>query len=233
MKNYIIILFFVFALVNSSFAQYQLNYEIRETVDFYKTNKFVTGEENSMLTEKDIKGSPYLNDDFIKGTIYSIQRMQYKDIPLRYNIYNDDLEFKTPSDEVQALATPEIVEKAVFGEYQLVFSPYSLASKIKKGFFICLEEGKASLFEKPGVTFKESTEPAAYKDAEPPKFVRKADEYYIRIGTSPAQSVNNKKELIAAFPDNQDKIESFIDKNKIKTNKSESLKEVVKYYNSL
>jgi len=134
---------------------------------------------------------------------------------------------------VQALATPEIVEKAVFGEYQLVFSPYSLASKIKKGFFICLEEGKASLLEKPGVIFKESTEPAAYKDAEPPKFVRKADEYYIRIGTSPAQSINNKKELIAAFPDNQGKIESFIDKNKIKTNKSESLKEVVRYYNSL
>jgi len=39
--------------------------------------------------------------------------------------------------------------------------------------------------------------------------------------------------LIAAFPDNLDKIESFISKNKTKTNKADGLKEVVKYYNSL
>jgi len=159
--------------------------------------------------------------------------MQYNGIPLRYNIYNDNIEFKTPTDEIQALATPEIVEKAVFGSTQLVYSSYLLANKTRKGFFVVLEEGKASLYSKPGIAFKEPTEPAAYKEAEPAKFVKKADEYYIRIGTEQAVLINSKKDLIAAFPENKDKIESFINKNKIKTNKPESLIELVKYYNSL
>jgi hypothetical protein len=106
-------------------------------------------------------------------------------------------------------------------------------NKTKNGFFLVLEQGKASLYAKPGITFKEQTEPAAYKDAEPPTFVKKADEYYIRIGNEQAVLINNKKDLIAAFSDNKDKIESFVNKNKTKTNKPESLKEVVRYYNSI
>lgn len=89
------------------------------------------------------------------------------------------------------------------------------------------------MYAKPAVAFQNATEPAAYKDAEPAKFVKKSDEYYIRIGSEQAVIISSKKDLIAAFPDNLDKIESFISKNKIKTNKADGLKEVVKYYNSL
>ncbi len=86
---------------------------------------------------------------------------------------------------------------------------------------------------KASVTFQKATEPAAYKEAQPAKFVRKADTYYIRIGNTTAMEISNKKSLIEAFPDNRDKVEAFIDKNKIKSNKPDGLKEVVKYYNSL
>jgi len=233
MKNYILLLAFIFGLANYTIGQVTLSYELRETIDFYRTNKFITDSGKNQLAMKQVKGSPYLNDEFVNGSIYTVQRIHYPDIPLRYNIYNDELEFKTPANEIQALATPEIVEKAILGNTHLVYSAYSNSNKIKKGYFVVLEEGKAMLYAKPGVIFKEATEPAAYKEAEPPKFEKKADDYYIRIGTGPAQMISNKKELLAIFSDNKDKIESYIDKNKVKTNKSESLKELVKYYNSL
>ena len=233
MKKICFTLLFVVTLSIFSFAQLQLSYQLRETMDFYNTNKFISGANKSILTETDIKGSPYLNEEFETGSIYTVQMIQYNGIPLRYNIYNDNIEFKTPTNEIQALATPEIVEKAVFGDYQMVFLSYLMANKTRKGFFVVLEEGKASLYSKPGVAFKEPTEPAAYKDAEPAKFVKKADEYYIRIGTEQAVLINSKKDLIDAFPENKDKVESFINKNKIKTNKPEGLKEAVKYYNTL
>ena len=233
MKHFFLALLFILGFVGISVAQYQLNYEIKSTMDFYQANKFIGGERKNELTEADIKGSPYLNDEFVNGSIFTVQMIKYDSIPLRFNIFNDELQFKTPTGEVMALSAPEIVEKAVFGNFLMVYSPYSQTNKIKKGFFLILEQGKASLYAKPGILFQEPTEPAAYKDAEPAKFVRKADEYYIRIGTEQAILISNKKDLIAAFPDNQDKIESFISKNKIKTNKPESLKEVVKYYNSL
>jgi len=202
-------------------------------MDFYNSNKMIGGEWKNVITEDQIAGSPYLNKEFENGSIYTVQRQQYNEIPLRYNIYNDNLEFKTPDNEIMALSAPEIVEKAVVGNTILTYSPYILANKTKKGFFLILEEGKASLYAKPAVAFQNATEPAAYKDAEPAKFVKKSDEYYIRIGSEQAVIISSKKDLIAAFPDNLDKIESFISKNKIKTNKADGLKEVVKYYNSL
>jgi len=233
MKTCFLVLIFFIGVVNHSFGQITLTYELQETIDFYKTNKFITESGNKILTENHIQGSPYLNDEFANGSIYTTQRKQYADIPLRYNIYNDDLEFKTADDVVQALATPEIVEKAIFGDTHLVFAPYLLSGKNKKGFFVVLEEGKVSLYAKPGILFREATEPGAYKSPEPPKFVKKSDDYYLRVGSEQAQIIGSKKELVEAFPDNQDKIESFMSKKKTKTNKPESLKELVKYYNSL
>ncbi len=225
--------FLIFSGAMHAQAQLPLGYYLRETIDFYNMNHFAEGKWKTDYTESNIKGSPYLNNEFVTGTIYTTQKQQYNGIPLRYNIYNDDLEFKKPSEEVLALAAPEIVEYAVFGENILSFSDYYQGNKVKKGFLLVLEPGKASLMAKASVTFQKATEPAAYKDAEPAKFIRKADTYYIRIGNTTAVEISNKKSLLEAFPDNRDKVEAFIDKNKIKTNKAESLKEVVKYYNSL
>lgn len=233
MKNYLLTVLFAVCLLSFSNAQLPLNYDVREKIDFYSANKFIGGEWKETLTENQIQGSPYLDREFASGTIYTTQRQQFNEIPLRYNIYNDNIEFKTPQNEIMALAVPEIVEKAVVGNAVLTHAPFFMANKIKKGFFFVLEEGKASLYAKPVVVFQKATEPAAYKEAEPAKFVKKADEYYVRIGTETAVIINTKKDLIAAFPDNRDKLESYISKNKIKTNKPEGLKEVVKYYNSL
>lgn len=232
MRTFFFTLIILLGFIGSSYGQITLDYNSQETIDFYRTNKFITGS-GKTISENNIKGSPYLHDDFFYGSIYTVQKQHFADIPLRYNIYNDDLEFKTPEGNIQALATPEIVEKAIFGSTQLVYCPYVLNKKDKKGFFIVLEEGKVSLYAKPAVAFKEATTPGAYKEPEPPKFVKKSDEYYLRVGTNPAEIIGNKKELMAAFPDNQDQVKSYISKNKIKTNKPESLKELVKYYNSL
>ncbi len=233
MKKSIFYLIFILTLNGISYAQLPLTYGVRKTMDLYETNKLTSGNGTHILTQNEIEGSPYLQDEFVSGSIYTIQKLMYIEILLRYNIYNDNLEFKLPSDEVQALSAPEIVEKAIIGDIQLNYSPFLRANKIRHGFLLLLEEGKASLFSKPVVAFKEATEPAAYKLAEPAKFVRKADEFYIRIGNEPAKLITGKKDLIESFQDNRDKVENYIDKNRIKTNKAEDLKKVVSFYNSL
>jgi hypothetical protein len=233
MKIYILLMFFACGYAVCSTAQLPLGYSIRTNIDLYNSNLSASGNLHKILTEEDIEGSPYLNDEFVEGSIYTVQKIQYAQVPLRYNIYNDNLEFKTPANVVQALADPGIVERAVFGETHMINSPYMQANKTKKSFFIILEEGKVSLYAKPEVVYKPPTEAAAYKEPEPPKFIKKEDGYYLRVGTDEAQPIANKKNLVAAFPDNQDKIESYISKNKIKTNNPENLIDLVKFYNSL
>lgn len=231
MKTFYTIVFIFFLFVKASFSQ--TVYDLKEAIDLFKTNRLLNGEYNAMLSENDIQGSPYLNDEFISGSVYTTSKTQYANVLLRYNIYNDQIEFKTAENNIQALAAPETVELVEFGDYKLEYIPYALSKKIRRGFFELLEKGAASLYKKPQVFFKDATQPGAYKEAEPAAFVRKADEYFIRIGLNEAQLVGNKKDLIAIFPDNQDKIEAFIKNKKIKTNNSEDLKELVKFYNSL
>jgi len=233
MQKYISIVVFLMMVSFFASAQLPIGYELRQTMDLFNTTKFVSGDWKKQLSANDIQGSPFLNDDFINGTIFTTQKQQYNDIPLRYNIYNDELEFKNPSGEILAMNTPEVVEIAVFGDNKLTYSGYLEGNKTKTGFFVIIEPGKAALLAKKSIFFIEATLPAAYKDAEPAKLKARNDVYYIKVGDFQALPADNKKNLVAAFPDNQDKIEAFISKNKVKLNKPESIAEVVKYYNSL
>ena len=187
-----------------------------------------------MLTENDIEGSPYLNDDFIKGTIYTTSQTRYVDVPLRYNIYSEQVELKSGDGPVQSLAPPEIVEKVEFGDYILVYVPFKVSRNIRRGFFRVIESGdKAVLLARAQVLFEDAKKPAAYQDAEPPKFIRKSDDYFIRIGKEPAMLISRKTDLEEVFQNHQKEVSSFIKKNKVKPNKPERMAELVKYYNSL
>lgn len=231
MKKAIIIIALFISATTVSFAQ--AVYEIRQAMDFYQTNKMLQREWNNTLTEKDIDGSPYLTDDFVTGVVYTTTKQKYVDLPLRYNIYNDQMEFKTAQGEIQAMAVPEIVEFVEYGDFKMVYTPFSISKKVRHGFFKVETEGKASLYSRSEVEFRKAEEPGAYKEAVPPKFIRKPDTYYIKVGTAQAIKVGNKKDLIELFPDHKDEISSYIKKNKIKAGKLESLDELVTYYNSL
>jgi len=232
MKKYILTTILLITVTGISFSQ--SNYQIQQSLDFFRINKMQSNDWMTMLSENDIDGSPFLNDEFINGTVFTTSKTQYVDMPLRYNIYNNQLEFKTPDDEVQAMDTPEIIEKAEFGDYKMVYIPYSNVKRIFRGFFISIEEDeKASLYVKPEVTFKKAEEPGAYKEAEPAKFVRKPDVYFIRFGEDAAQRISNKKDLLNVFPNRKAEVSTFIKKNKVKYNKVDKLKSLIEYYNTL
>jgi len=230
MKTFINTLLILLSTVSLSYSQ---SYQIGQAMDLFRQSKMQSGDWSKMLTESDIEGSPYLDDEFINGTMYTTSKVQYNDIALRYNIYNDNLEFKTPDDKVLAMAAPEIVEKVELGDDILAYIPYSNVKKIRRGFFKLLVEGKASLYAKPMVSYTDPVEPAAYSEAQPAKFSRKPDTYYIRIEMEQAKLVSKKKELLAAFPDHSKEIAAFIKKNKVKPTKPEKLIKLVQYYNSL
>ena len=95
-------------------------YAIRSYYDeFFKFGNVVSESSLGIIEEKDIEGSPYLNKEFVEGTIYTNQKNQYNNIPIRYNIYTDELEYRTPDNQILTLATPQIVEKADFGDYSI------------------------------------------------------------------------------------------------------------------
>ncbi|HKJ77880.1 MAG TPA: hypothetical protein VKA10_00040 [Prolixibacteraceae bacterium] len=208
-------------------------YNVKDAVEFFHSNELSRGEWKPVLTADDVSGSPYLNEEFANGTVYTTSKVQYNGLPLRYNAYNDQVEFKNNEDEIQAIAVPESIEKIEFNNIEMVYSPYTNAKKIKRGYFIVMEEGEASLYQKPHIIFEQAKEAAPYKDPEPPKFVKKTDYYYIKVGNSEAKNIASKKDLVAVFPDHQKQVEKFVKKNKVKPNKPERMVKLVKFYNQL
>ncbi len=236
MKVIVIAIVFLFSasMVFSQKSTYNKDsYKILHQMDFFNTYKAGRGDVKAILEQNEIKGTPYLNDDFIKGTIYTTSEQKYVDLPLRYNIYNDELEFKTPEDKVLALGTPEIIEAVEYGDQVMVYLPYTDNTKIKKGYFKVLLLGDVSLFSKYVVEFKEAGEPNAYDNAKPAEFSRNKDVYYLKIGNEQAKKVGTKKELIEAFPDHKKEIESFVKKNKIKPSDPDKLKALINFYSTL
>ena len=226
------LLFFCFVGISYSQSMYEM-YQLKEATDFFKTDKLKTSEWKSSFSENNIEGTPYLMDEFAKGSIFTITKQHVANVPLRYNIYNDEIEYLLGKNEIQAMANPEIVERIVFADYNIVYLPYTNSKKIKSGFFIILEEGNASLYSKPKVKYKKASEPNAYNNGNSARFIKNPDQLYIKVGKEQAKLVGNKKDLVEIFPDNKDKVKAFIKKSKIKTKNQESLLELVQYYNSL
>jgi hypothetical protein len=230
MKKVILPLLIILVISCNSFAQ--VDYQISSALDLFRSNQMATGDFSKTIAEENIDGSPYLNDDFINGTVFTTSKLQYVDIPLRYNIFNDDIEFRTNEDKVMAMATPEIIERVTFGEYEMVYAPFAVQKKIRRGFFKLVITGKISLYARPEILYQQPEEPGAYKEAKPAKFVNKPDTYYLRNGLNEAIKVDKKNDVIDFFPEHNNEVAAYIKKNKIKTNKEVDLKELVEYYNS-
>jgi len=219
------------------FTQYntvsaQAAYQVKTTFDNYRTSKISSGEFKGGLSIDDIYGNPYLESDFINGTIFTIQKIQYVDIPIRYNKYSDVFEFKT-EDGIYELGVPSDVEKIEFKGMVFHYIPYLSDKKLKNGYFQEIESGNATLYARYRVIFKKMEPASITQTSKPDRFEEVPVEYYMKVKNNEAIPFNTKKDLIGLFPDNQDKVEDFISKNKIKLNKPESLSELVKYYNSL
>ena len=47
-----------------------------------------------------INGSPFANDEFLNGNVVLNNDDEYENVPLKYNIYNDELYFKNIKDDM-------------------------------------------------------------------------------------------------------------------------------------
>jgi hypothetical protein len=221
-------LFFLIIATHGVHAQTVLNLQ-----EFYKqfhTAKFQQGIINPELA---IEGSPHDKDAFIPGTVVAKSDIRYEQIPLRYNIYANEMEFKTEDGTVYYLAAPEIIEQIVIGEDTYIYCPYTFGNRLLRGYFRIATSGKANLLVKQNINLKDPEPAAPYKEAIPAKFVKLADEYFVRIGEAEAMKVSSRKELLSVLTDKSREIDAYLKKNKTRFNRLEDLIQLIDYYNRI
>ena len=178
-------------------------------------------------------GTPYLNDNFIDGELYFNKEYLFQKLPLRYNIYNDVLEFMNRSKGIAYDIDPTIkIDKAVIGNDIFVVDSIQLGKKIKSGYFILLSQGKVTLLKKLKVTLIPAQPAKLYSEATPPKFARNVDTYYARIGKNLPVRIKKIKDIINIINDKKKALSDYAKKEKL-SSKPEDFIKLADYYESL
>ena len=179
-------------------------------------------------------GSPFLNEVFEYGEIFYNNEWRFMDIPIRYNILNDEIEYKRPDKEtIYALEADTLFNMIIIPEDTFIVSLYEKDMKIKPGFFKLIASGKATLMIKMELEFKEATSETTHEMAMAARFIKKPDQYYIKKQGHLPEIVKNVKKLIEHLGNHQDKLTTYAKEEKLSGKKEKNLKQIVDYYNSL
>ena len=135
----------------------------------------------AILTEGDIKGSPNLNDNFVLGSILTLNKIKYVDVPLRYNIYNDDIEFEVDKNTYLAISNPKSMKEICIGDDVFIYTIKRNKKGDQFGYYQLLQKGKVQLLSRYNIVFKEATTTTGYKAPEPAKLERNSNTYYLTI----------------------------------------------------
>lgn len=185
------------------------------------------------LSYSDIEGTPYLNQSFQTGQIFTKKKILYGSFPLRYNAYTDNFEFKEPDKKIMELNAPGMVDKIKLGDTIFVFASYMKKEDRSIGFFQLMNSGKAEGLIRYWVDFIKAVPTGAYQDAQPAMFSNIQKDYYVRFGSSPAIKIYKNSDFLKALPDKKSEIIKFIKKEKIHASRGSDLLKLVNYYNSL
>jgi hypothetical protein len=181
-------------------------------------------------TGEAIAGSPYMDDKYKDGTIYYGDKNQ--SAPIRYNAYQDLIEYQQNGKALVLDANPAIKKVTVGSETFVPLSPTGNAKKL--GYFAVLDTGKLTLYSKKKIVFLPAKKGGKLDGSDQPaEFKKSPDMYYYQIGNGELKEVDNIKSLIASLPDKQDELNQFVKKEKISAKKEKDLRDFVQYYNSL
>ena len=185
----------------------------------------------------DIKGSKYLNEDFISTKISLMADQIYG---VRYNIYDDEMEFQGADNSVDALNKNDTSVKITFtatNESYNIFNYIDNSGHQKKGYFKKLNnKGENLILKKNRIVFFDKQESKTGYDAPKPAVYKNVkDRIYIKLANKDAVLLPTKKRKLVKtlFPENSKIILDFINSKKNKLSKEADLITFINYLNTL
>lgn len=180
---------------------------------------------NKMILTSSIKGSPFFEEKFQKGSLDYFGRKVKGDSYFRYNSFNDEIEIGEYPEQKEAkeiiIQSPKVI--CYINNEKYVYLPFKRKDLVSNelGYLIVLYEGKNyTLYVRKVKEFREATTArTSYERSFPPRFVPKVD-YYLSVNNSTAVPIEAKVSKIAKFLKDEDrKIASDLKKEykKIKT----------------
>jgi hypothetical protein len=198
--------------------------------EFAKLKHLSQISKNECVDEKDIAGSPYLNKQFEVSDILQIDGTKIRNMPLRYNIYNNTMEF-LKDGKILAIAVPFKIQRITMDGNVFTFNSYNERRKNSSGYFQIVYEGNYQLLKKDRIILKLPPDKSNAKDSL--RFERISPQFYLRYGDGMAHLVNSQKSLIKRLQPVSKNIIDYIKLNRINTINEEQLIKLMEYMDNL
>jgi len=225
------LLFFTIVSAQNKLGDHQ-NTQGRTTSEMYDNITTNDGSVNTRLKENLGTPSSIYFNDWTVGRVVLTDNTVYNDWLLRYNIYNQQMQFIHNSD-TSAFGKPEEISSITINQHTFVFQEFECENNTKrKGYLELLVDGNCKLYVHRCIAYRyveECPEPGS-------GFL--TQEYYMAkryfISEDDGSIVflpEKKKEIIDILDDENAEIKQYIKENKIKLCNEDDLKELITYYN--
>ncbi|WP_339811077.1 hypothetical protein [uncultured Imperialibacter sp.] len=208
-----------------------VSYKDRNVVDYQdyiNYSKAITGANKG----EDYEGSPYMDDEFKDGIVFIEKDRKTNPVPMRYNMYADQMEFKR-GDFTYLMEPVLSIDMISVGEHLFILGEFIEANKYNLGFFEVIDTGRLNVMMKQVVRLRPGQAPKAMESAPTlPTYLKLGFEYYYQLDKGEVFKISKVKALVESLPDHQDEMRQFVKKERI-SRKKEDLRKLAAYYNSL
>lgn len=199
------------------FKQFQLDFRLAKS--FEKENEPV------------YDGSPYLFDEFRGAEIYLKNGREYENVPMNYNIHNDDFEFMM-DDISYALGNNNIVKNIRVGDRDFYYRSYTYNSAGIKGYLELVADGEYRIFKKHRVIYTEPKATRGYVEAQPARFSPRSPDYFIELADGSIMYFNRLSEIAGMLPEQSEEVNAYIKDKRLKARREEDIIALADYLNS-
>jgi DNA-binding PadR family transcriptional regulator len=181
-----------------------------------------------------VEGSPFFNEQMMRGAIILSEGKEYKNILVRLNLLETQVNYLSEK-EVEMIASTPIREVVVWdtifnNDHRFIFSDYiETTDKPERDFYELLQTGKAELYKQ---YKKRILENRPYGSATVEQTVQTTLRYYVLLNGKWIK-LNKLKELPTVFSDKKEEIAKFINDKKLSGDNEKNFEAVVTFYNSI
>jgi hypothetical protein len=173
--------------------------------------------------------SAYLTSGFIVGEVIMANGAVIDNMPLRYNLYTQQMQY-IDGDDTLAIGNPQEIEYLVAGGKTFVYVAYKCNDEIKTGYFELLEDGECRLLKRWFARYQVKDQTTRNTD-DCGVFYRDCN-CFLQFGDRPAEVVSRKKKhFVDSFGDQEEKIQEIMRLEKLKNNREDDLRKIVAFYN--
>jgi|SRR5688572_12577391 hypothetical protein len=192
--------------------------------------------DGSYVNEKDadIKGSPFLFDDWRKGNVLLKTKERIDSVLIKYNLYTDLLQVKIDDQEYQFnIDVSEFLLPDPLTNQMILFRSgfISIPGTNEKSFYKVLYDGKTKLLlkHKKLIGYELTSTPGVKA-----KVFEDQKNYFILTASGKMEKIKKKnKGILDLLEGEKEKLKKMVDSGKLKLANDEEIISVLEYYDSL